>query len=84
MNLITVMGIIAAICTTVSFLPQAIKIIKTKTTKDISLTMYIILVIGVILWLIYGILTNDFPVILANGISTIFTLTILILKIKLG
>ncbi|MCK5611526.1 SemiSWEET transporter [Candidatus Pacearchaeota archaeon] len=82
MNWITTIGLLAAICTTMAFLPQAIKIIKTKHTKDLSLNMYLVLVIGVILWLTYGILIQDLPLIIANGITLMFTSTILTLKIK--
>jgi MtN3 and saliva related transmembrane protein len=82
MNTVTIIGLVAATCTTISFLPQAIKVIKTKHTKDLSLAMYLILVSGVFLWLVYGLLINDIPIIGANIISFIFTATILIMKIK--
>lgn len=82
MNFVTILGLVAGACTTFAFLPQAIKTIKTKHTSDISLIMYIVINIGVALWLTYGFLRNDLPVILANGIVLIFTLTILGLKIK--
>ena len=82
MNLITALGLIAASCTTISFLPQAIKVIKTKHTKDLSLGMYIILTSGILLWLIYGILISDLPIILSNCVTFIFTASILYLKIK--
>ena len=82
MNYITVLGLIAAFFTTVSYLPQAIKTIKTKQTKDLSLGMYLILTIGVLLWLVYGFLVKDIPIIFANAITLLFTGIILILKIK--
>ncbi len=82
MEIVTILGLIAAICTTISFLPQAIKTIKTKQTKDLSLGMYSVLTTGIILWIIYGILIGDLPIILANGITGIFTTTILILIVK--
>lgn len=82
MELITVLGLVAATCTTFSFLPQALKTIQTKQTKDLSLGMYIVLTTGVILWFVYGIFIKDLPIILANGISLIFTATILFLIIK--
>lgn len=81
---ITLLGFIAAFCTTVSFLPQAIKTLKTKRTKDLSLPMYAILAIGVFLWFLYGILIKDKAVTVANAITFIFVLPILILKIKNG
>ncbi len=82
MSEITILGIIAATCTTFSFLPQAIKVIKTKQTKDLSLGMYTVFTIGVFFWLIYGIFLKEMPIIIANIITFIFAITILIMKIK--
>jgi MtN3 and saliva related transmembrane protein len=82
MDSITVIGLAAAACTTFSFLPQAIKVIRTKHTKDLSLGMYSILTVGVLLWLTYGILGKDLPVIIANSITSIFAMLILAMKIK--
>ncbi|MCX7880440.1 MAG: SemiSWEET transporter [Ignavibacteria bacterium] len=79
-----VVGTIAALLTTSAFLPQAIKIIKTKSTNDISLFMYLILSIGILLWLIYGIIIGEFPIIFANSIGFTFTFSILVLKIRYG
>ncbi|MEF9475998.1 MAG: SemiSWEET transporter [Candidatus Mariimomonas ferrooxydans] len=84
MNYIAIIGLIAGTCTTISFLPQVIKIIKTKETKDISISMYIILATGMFLWIIYGIFIEALPVILANTISFVFATIILILKIRYG
>jgi len=78
----TIIGLAAATCTTFSFLPQALKIIRTRQTKDISLVMYSIFTMGVLLWLVYGILVKDVPLIVANIITLIFVATILIMKIK--
>jgi len=82
MNLITILGLIAATCTTISFLPQAIKTIRSKHTKDLSFGMYAVLTTGVFLWFVYGLFIKDIPVILANGITLVFTATILYLIIK--
>ena len=81
-NWITLLGLMAAILTTVGFIPQAVKIIRTKNTRDLSLGMYILLTFGVLSWLSYGILIQDLPVILANGITSVFIVTILLLKIR--
>jgi len=78
----TVVGLTAATCTTISFVPQALRVIVTKQTRDISLGMYMILSLGVFLWLIYGIARADIPVIAANFITLILSLMILSLKIK--
>ncbi|MBN2421933.1 SemiSWEET transporter [Candidatus Woesearchaeota archaeon] len=81
MNIITLLGLMAAACTTISFLPQAIKTIKTKHTKDLSLAMYAIFTTGIFLWLVYGIFIRDIPLITANIITFIFTSVILVMKI---
>lgn len=82
MNWITTLGLIAATFTTVCQIPQAIKAVKTRHTKDISLATYLILTIGVILWLIYGLQINDLPLIIANAITVFLTGTILVCKIR--
>jgi len=81
-DIFTMIGLTAATCTTVSFVPQAIRVIATKQTRDISLGMYMILSLGVFLWLIYGIARADIPVIAANFVTLILSLMILSLKIK--
>ena len=82
MDYIILIGYAAAICTTSAFLPQAIKTIKTKSTKDISMIMYILFCMGVFFWLVYGLYINSMPMILANVITFVLTLIILIMKIK--
>lgn len=74
-------GYFAAVLTTISFLPQVLRVIVTRKTRDISRNMYIILNSGVFLWLVYGIMKSDLPLILANSITLIFSLTILFFKI---
>ena len=80
----TYVGLAAAMITTISHFPQVVKSWKTKSTKDVSLFMYVLLVIGVSTWLAYGILIKDLPLILANTVTFIFTISVLILKIKQG
>lgn len=77
-----IIGTIAAILTTASFIPQAIKTIRTRQTRAISLKMYVMLNSGIFCWLVYGILLTNYPLILANGISLIFTATILYYKLR--
>ncbi|TCN70718.1 SemiSWEET transporter [Acetobacteroides hydrogenigenes] len=74
-------GYLAAFCTTFAFFPQAIMAIRTKDVKSISLTMYSILCFGISMWLVYGILKADWPLILANLITLLPSLTILYLKV---
>ena len=75
-------GFIAAICTTVAFVPQALKIYKSKTVRDISLPMWLIFSFGVFLWLIYGILILSLPIIIANVVTLLLSLFILFFKVK--
>ena len=82
MELVAYIGLIAAFLTTVSSLPQVIKTIRLKETRDISFWMWTFLSCGIVLWFIYGILKNDLPIILANGLSLFLVLTVLGLKIK--
>lgn len=79
-----IIGLFAAGLTTFAFLPQVVKSIKIKHTKDFSLTMLIMLEFGLISWLIYGILIDSIPVISANTISIIFMSILMYLKIKYG
>ena len=82
MNYINILGMIAAVLTTSSLIPQIIQITKTKSTKDISLGMFIIFSLGVFFWLIYGILIHALPVIIANSVTLAFDLIILGYKFK--
>ena len=75
-------GFFAAFCTTFAFFPQAIKVWKSKSTKDISLYMFIIFTTGVLSWLIYGIIIKNLPIIIANAFTLILSIFILIYKLK--
>jgi MtN3 and saliva related transmembrane protein len=81
MSATTILGILAACGTTVSFLPQAIKTIYTKNTSGISLEMYAIVVTGTVLWLIYGLMIGSWPVIMANATTLVVASVILVYKI---
>lgn len=81
-NIIDIIGYFAAILTTLSFLPQAIKTIKTKDTSGISLIMYSMFTIGVLGWLIYGFIKNDIPIFIANLVTLSLAGVILSLKVK--
>lgn len=82
MNSFTVLGLIAAFLTTTAFLPQVIKSYKTKQTKDLSLLMTSIQSSGNFLWLLYGVFRNDIAIMLANAITLILVLFLLMLKVK--
>jgi MtN3 and saliva related transmembrane protein len=79
-----IIGLLAGILCTISFLPQVIKIFKTKQAGDLSLATFLILSLGVFLWLIYGFLIKQIPIILANGSILVLALLILAMKIKYG
>jgi len=82
MDITSIIGNLAAILTTASFLPQALKTIKTKDTGGLSLPMYVLFVVGVGLWLLYGMLNNQMPIIIGNLITLILSGTILIFMLK--
>lgn len=73
-------GFLAAILTTFSFLPQAVMILRTRKTHDISLTMYLMLNGGIMCWLVYGWVLHDLALILANSVTLLFSLPILLVK----
>ena len=69
----SIFGYLAAICTAVSFLPQAIKTVKTKNTEGLSLTTYVFLFFGSLFWFIYGIYSKDIPLVATKTLTTGFT-----------
>ena len=79
---ITLIGLVAAFCTTISYIPQIKKIWETGETHDISLKMFLILAAGIALWVVYGIMQSDAVIILANGVSLALLATILFFKLR--
>jgi MtN3 and saliva related transmembrane protein len=75
-------GIIAAILTTSAFIPQVYKIYKEKKAQGVSLTMYLIMFVGVLLWLVYGVLIGSIAIIIANSVTAILQLFVIIFKLK--
>jgi MtN3 and saliva related transmembrane protein len=82
MDSVTLLGLAAGTLTTVSFFPQLIKTWKSRSTKDISLGMYVAFCSGILLWLIYGLLIDSVPVIAANAVTLVIACLILFLKLK--
>ena len=78
------LGYVAAVLTTVSFLPQAIKTIRSKDTRGISLGMYSVFTVGVAFWLGYGIVLQSWPMIVSNIVTFALSTTILALKLRHG
>ena len=81
---VALLGALAGICTTISFLPQLVRAWRTRSTRDISLPMFSLLVFGILLWLLYGLAVGDVPLIIANAISLCLTGSILYLKLRHG
>jgi MtN3 and saliva related transmembrane protein len=79
----TYLGFFAAFCTTIAFIPQAVKVYKYKHTKDISLGMFTLLNFGFILWLWYGLSIGSYPIIIANAVTMVFAIYILVTKVRL-
>ena len=82
MNIVTVTGFAAALLTTASFLPQAIKTIQTKDTSGISLFMYSLFALGTLLWFLFGLFSNNLPVMIANAVTLVFACIILVYKLR--
>ena len=80
MDYIQILGLVAAVFTTAANIPQTYKIIKTRSTDDISTLTYSLLLIGLLFWIVYGICQQDIPIIISNAVSAITCATILILK----
>jgi len=75
-------GFTAAFLTTAAFVPQALKVRKTRKTDDLSLGLFSMLFVGVLLWLVYGLLTGAMPVIVANTVTLALVAYILWMKIR--
>lgn len=81
---IDVLGFVAAVCTTLSFLPQALRVLRTRDARAISLGMYALFVTGVGCWLAYGVATQNWPIIVANAVTFALAGSILALKVRYG
>ena len=82
MDYIEILGLVAATLTTAAFIPQVYKTWKEKSTKDISLSMYTVLLTGSLLWLTYGFFIESLPIILANTITAVLLVFMLLMKLK--
>ncbi|UZP66248.1 SemiSWEET transporter [Desulfovibrio mangrovi] len=81
-QMIELIGSVAACLTTFAFLPQVVKVWRTKSVRDISLVTYASLTLGVFLWLLYGVGIKSIPVIVANGITFVLAASILVMKVR--
>ena len=83
-DMVEILGLMAGACTVTSFLPQVIKVWRTKSVKDISLGMYALLIIGISLWLIYGLVVGAMSIIITNFCTLTLISFIFALKLKYG
>jgi MtN3 and saliva related transmembrane protein len=83
-DLSTTIGFIAATLTTVAFVPQVLRVWRSRSSRDISLRMYALFTLGVALWLVYGILIDSWPVMLANAVTLLLAGSVLVMKIRFG
>jgi MtN3 and saliva related transmembrane protein len=84
MSLVEMLGLVAALLTTLCWIPQALKTIRTRDTRSSSLVTQGAFALGIVLWLAYGLLRGDLPLILANAVSLILVGTILLMKLRFG
>ena len=82
MDTTTLLGLTAGLFTTLAFIPQVTKIWKTKSAKDVSLRTYVVFSLGVTLWIVYGILKHEVPIILWNAVTLVLTAAIVAMKLK--
>lgn len=80
----TLIGLLAGALTTISFLPQVIKTCRSKSTKDLSLGMFVTSSTGILLWIFYGIALHSMPIVIANVVTFLLVFVILMLKLKYG
>ena len=81
MDAVTALGLTAATLTTCSFVPQLTKVWRTKSAEDLSYGMFGAFSAGILLWLVYGLVRDDLPIIVANGITLVLSVAILVLKV---
>jgi MtN3 and saliva related transmembrane protein len=82
MTTATIIGLLAGMLTTASFVPQIIKIAQTRQTRDLSLSAYVVLSLGVLLWVVYGVLINQVAIIVPNTLVFFMGIYIVIMKLR--
>jgi MtN3 and saliva related transmembrane protein len=79
---LNVLGFVAGVLTTAAFIPQVLKIWRTRSARDISLGMYVVFTSGVALWLVYGLALGSLPIIVANVCTLVLALAVLLMKLR--
>ncbi|HTI86978.1 MAG TPA: SemiSWEET transporter [Alphaproteobacteria bacterium] len=82
MSGVSLIGYAAAVLTTIAFVPQAVRAWTTRSTGDISLSMFVMLTVGIVLWFVYGVLNRDWPLMTANFVTGLLAGSILYCKIR--
>jgi len=78
----SILGLVAGICTTAAVVPQLLKAWKTKEVDDVSPGMFFVLITGLALWVVYGVIKNDFPIIATNGVAFLLNSLMLLLLFR--
>jgi MtN3 and saliva related transmembrane protein len=78
------LGLLAGALTTASFIPQVLRTWKRRSGDDLSMTMLITFTTGVVAWLVYGVLSEQWPVIVANGVMLVLAVALLVMKYRFG
>jgi MtN3 and saliva related transmembrane protein len=78
----TLIGSIAAVCTTAAFVPQVIRVWRLRAAEEISLATFLLFAVGTFVWLLYGVVIGSWPVILANGVTFVLALSMVVLKLS--
>jgi MtN3 and saliva related transmembrane protein len=78
------LGSLAGACTTLAFVPQLVRVYRTRSTKDISLGMFLVFCTGISLWLVYGLRVDAMPIVVANGVTLVLAGAILVAKLRFG
>lgn len=84
MSYVDVVGSLAALCTTLAFVPQVIQIWRSRSARGVSLPMYVMFTMGVILWLAYGVMLASIPIIVTNAVTLCLAISVIVMKLKFG
>lgn len=82
--LVNTIGVIAGVCSMTSFIPQIVKILRERSAASVSLHMYAVTIVGFICWTAFGVLTNSWPVAVANAVCLALVITIFALRLRFG
>lgn len=82
--IVNTIGVIAGVCSMTSFIPQIVKILRERSAAGVSLHMYAVTIVGFMCWTAFGVLTQSWPVALANAICLVLVTTILVLRLRFG